>query len=150
MSEKITELVKEAIECVEESTTLPLNTDTLTKLYLHHKLVILYGIASKIPEHLRQTLYVYTLPNIQPVLPFTALSTECIVKLKTLATLALSIATRTEHPRAKIALARIGSIISRSIVKNGIYMSKDSLIGILHELEVNLETAILQTATEIP
>lgn len=150
MIDQVGHLVKDTIRCVEESETLQLNQDTITRVVLHHKLITLYGLATKIPPELRQNLYIYTLPNIQPYLPFTSLSNECIDKIKTLATIALSIATRTDHPRAKIVLARIGAILSRSITRNGIYLSKPSLIGILHELEVAIITAIYSTTQAIP
>jgi hypothetical protein len=83
-------------------------------------------------------------------MPFTALTEECIETVKTLASLALTLSLRTEHPRAKVVLARIGAILSRSIVRNGILLTKRSLVGILHELEVNIVTATTQIATEVP
>jgi hypothetical protein len=150
MSE-ISNLVNKAVKCVEESPTLNLNLDSLTRLLIHHKLVTLFGTAQKIPPEIRQHFYIYTLPEIGPVIPFTALTDECIETLKTLAALALTLSLRTEHPRAKVVLARIGAIISRSLTKNGINgLTKRNLIGILHELEINIVTATTQIATEVP
>ena len=149
MSE-ISNIINKAVKCVEESPTLNLNIDTLTRLLVHHKLVTLFGAAQKIPPEIRQHFYIYTLPEIGPVLPFTALTEECIETIKTLSTLALSLSIRTDHPRAKIVLARIGAILSRSIVRNGILLTKRSLVGILHELEINIVTATTQIATEVP
>jgi hypothetical protein len=149
MSE-ISNLVNKAVKCVEESPTLNLNTDSLTRLLIHHKLVTLFGAAQKIPPEIRQHFYIYTLPEIGPVIPFTALTEECIETIKTLASLALTLSLRTEHPRAKVVLARIGAILSRSIVRNGILLTKRSLVGILHELEINIVTATTQIATEVP
>ena len=149
MSE-ISNLVNKAVKCVEESPTLNLNTDSLTRLLIHHKLVTLFGTAQKIPPEIRQHFYIYTLPEIVPVMSFVALTNECIETIKTLASLALSLSLRTEHPRAKVVLARIGAILSRSIVRNGILLSKRSIIGILHELEINIVTATTQIATEVP
>jgi hypothetical protein len=149
MSE-ISNLVNKAVKCVEESPTLNLNLDSLTRLLIHHKLITLFGATQKIPPEIRQHFYVYTLPEIGPVLPFTALTEECIETIKTLASLALTLSLRTEHPRAKVVLARIGAILSRSIVRNGILLTKRSLVGILHELEINIVTATTQIATEVP
>lgn len=149
MSTNISRLIDSAILCVEESPTLKLNQDILSRVVLHHKLVTLYGLALKIPPEYRQNLYIYTLPNISPVLPFTALSRECLDKIKTLAAVAAAVAERIESPRLKVLLTRISAILSRSITKDGIHMSKESLIGVLHELDIAL-TAALTTQTEIP
>mgnify|MGYP001772993786 CR=1 FL=1 len=144
----VSALIEDTIRCVEQSTTLPLNHDILNKVYLHHKLLTLYGLAQKIPPEMRQHLYIYTLPNINPILPFTELEPDCLNKIKLLATIALAAAVRTDHPRVKIVLARIGSILSRSITRNGIYIAKDNLIGILHELDIAITTA-LASVTQI-
>lgn len=145
----ILEAVEKAIKCVEESPTIPIpeyTIDVFSRAILKHKILTLAATSNQIPEHLRQTYYMYTVPNIKPILPHTHLTQECIDIIKTLASTAILLAQRTSE-RTAIVLYKIGSLLSRTITRYGIAISKDNLIGILHELQVYLVTAISEVHT---
>jgi len=144
-------LFNDVITCIEsEESILDLLPwyrhlqDTLNMYLAFHRGMVIYDLISKLPESVRPKVFP-TLLGVRSDIPvFTYLPKECLDKLEKLLSASSYIAVvglrKLDINRYSVGIARIVSIISRAITKNGIFIDRKSLIGLLYELKTNVDS----------
>ncbi|MEM1560111.1 MAG: hypothetical protein QXN35_01000 [Ignisphaera sp.] len=138
---QIKDLFNKLYSCIDNTATISINLDTINRVLAFHRLAILSSTVEKIPQQYRQILYTTSL-NIQQEREYTQLDRECIEIIKDIAEIATVASTRVPIQRVSIFLSRTAALLIRRLSDTGIYISRQTLKGLLHELEVYLSTAL--------
>jgi len=142
-----------ARSCIEETTSiidlLPWSrhlVDTMNIWLSFHRSNILGDLMRKIPETTRSRALPSMLSTRFEVTPFSYVSKECLDVinrfLSEASRVVLVSATKVGVNRYVVGAARITSILSRAMAKDGFYLDRRSLIGLLHELYINVSALI--------
>jgi len=146
-------LIKDAIECVEKSDT-PISTmvlwsrqlyDVLNLAFSVHRSIIAQGVLRKMPESIRPMFMSSVMSMRKDLLPFTYLDSECMYKLSLAIMSANGLAYRLlgvmGTNRFSIGIVRITSMLARAKSHNGMYLEKETILALLHELLDNVVSA---------
>jgi len=142
-----------ARSCIEENVAildlLPWSRhliDTMNLWLSFHRSSILGDLVRKIPEVTRSRALPSMLSARFEVTPFSYVSKECmdiITRFLTEASrIVLSAAGRLGVNRYVVGAARIISILSRAASRDGFYLDRRSLIGLLNELYINVSALV--------
>jgi len=142
-----------ARSCIEENTSildlLPWSrhlVDTMNIWLSFHRSNILGDLVRKIPETTRSRALPSMLSARFEVTPFSYVSRDCmesIIRFMSEASrIVLVSATKVGVNRYVVGAARIISILSRAASKDGFYIDRKSLIGLLYELYINVSALI--------
>ena len=125
--------------------------DILNMALAIHRSAILGSIITRVPEPLRPKFFPTLLGTRSDISTFTYVSEECISAINAFLAIANSIAVLGASQlgpfnRYTVGIIRASSIVLRSQAKNGFYIDRRSLIGILREIKANSDVllAIIQ------
>jgi len=141
-----------ARSCIEETTSiidlLPWSRhliDTMNIWLSFHRSNILGDLLRKIPETTRSRALPVLLGSRFEVTPFSYVSRDCmesILRFISEASRIVLAAAKLGVNRYIVGAARIISILSRATSKDGFYIDRRSLVGLLYELYVNVSALI--------
>jgi len=145
--------INNAIDCVEKCEE-PLVSLVPWSRYLFdvinlglavHRSIVLQGILRKVPEGLRPAFMSSILSVRKDLMPFTRISSECLNAISLALMASVGIAYRLLRlmgtNRYSIGIVRIAAILSRAKTRNGMYLDKETILALLHELRDNVMAA---------
>jgi len=145
-------LYLDARSCVEENTSildlLPWSRhliDTMNIWLSFHRANILGDLVKKIPETTRSRALPTLLSSRFEITPFSYVSRSCmesILRFVSEASRIVMAVAKLGVNRYVVGAARIISILSRAASKDGFYIDRKSLIGLLYELYINVSALI--------
>jgi len=156
----LADIVKESLTYINNSITcVEKAEDSITSLvlwsrHIHdvlnlglatHRSIIMQGILRRIPESMRPAFMGSIMGIRKDLLPFAYLDDECINTISLAIMSSIGIAFRLLRAigtnRFSVGIVRITSILSRAKTDKGMYLAKETIIALLHELRDNVMSA---------
>ena len=116
-----------------------------------HRAMVLHGIMAKMPETVRSMFFPSLTAVRKDLLPFTPLDDSCLNAITLAIESTISFATqllRLMGPnRWSVGIVRLTAMLSRAKTRGGMYMDKEAIVAILHELRDNVAAAAMVLAS---
>jgi len=151
--DRIYKWYRAAVSCIEENESildlLPWArqlVDTANTWLSFHRANVLGDLIRKVPEPMRARALPVMMSSRFEVTPFSYVSEVCMETVLALigeaSRIVLAAAARHGVNRYVVGAARIISILGRAASKNGFYLDRRALLGLIHELYVNLSALV--------